>query len=105
MKLFEFSLSDMRKNRNKKKLGEAIAKHKIKDIAHFLQQGTTEVDYLRWVPADFGNGSEKVPAGRYNNAAELAKVVGLPDEGMRLLAQYKLVPAQAPTHAAPKPTR
>ncbi len=111
MGFFDLSLKDMREKRNQKKLGEAIATHdvkpakKLRDIEHFLAQGTKKIDYLRYYQ---GENGDMVPVGRYSDPVLLAQHVGLSKQGMDILAKYGLRPEgqqPAPVRGVAPPNR
>lgn len=87
-----------------RKLGEAIAKEDLVKMAEYLELGVRKVDYLRTVPADFGNGKTMIPAGKYSDPVKLAQDTGMSARGMRLLQQYGLGngPAPQPSSYSPR---
>lgn len=74
--------------RSERKLGEAIANHDLKAMAHYLERGARQIDHLLMRPADFGNGKDMIPAGKFNDPWSLAKQIGLGAAGQELLNRY-----------------
>lgn len=89
--------------RNERKFGEAIAARDLSGMQSLLDKGVRRVDFMLMQPADFGTGQTKIPAGKFNDPVKLAREVGLPSEGMRLLASYGLHEAPPLTHPPSRP--
>lgn len=78
------SIKEWREKRLQNKLGQAIIKHDIKSIGKALEAGATSVDLTQSVVTGYGH----VPALRVFDPVELAKKVGLPQEGVDLLQKH-----------------
>ena len=74
--------------RREKKLGEAIANHDLRKMEEYLSLGVTKVDYMQMRMADYGDGTLKVPACKFEDPWLLAQAVGLGRDGVQLLYRY-----------------
>ena len=88
----------MLQNYAENKLGDAIARGDAAAVQACLSRGARKINYLLMQPADFGPGSQRVPAGKFDDPVKLAKAVGF-QEGLRLLTAAGFVDRDA----APNP--
>ena len=69
------------------RLPQAIVNYDLAKVQECLDRGARHIDYLLMQNADFGNGSQQIPAGKFSDPVELAKKVGF-TEGVNLIERY-----------------
>ena len=69
------------------RLPQAIVNYDLAKVQECLDRGARRIDYLLMQNADFGNGSQQVPAGKFHDPIELARKVGFTD-GVNLIERY-----------------
>lgn len=77
----------MLKSYAENKMGPAIANYDLNALQHCLNRGARQIDYMLMQKADFGNGSTKIPAGKFTDPIKLAEHVGFHD-GVKLMQQH-----------------